>query len=70
MRIQYKIKDAEFFERKNHSIEDVVRVKLKQKGCGYIHWVLKSLVEYYQCETTFVGKLNKNDTEFCIYRLY
>lgn len=65
LRIQYKIQENELYGKSINN-KDVVVKELKQKGCGYIHWVLSTLVKYYQCETGFRGKINSNDVSFVI----
>ena len=65
LRIQYKIQENELYGRPINN-KDVVVKELKHKGCGYIHWVLNSLVKYYQCETAFRGKINSNNVCFII----
>ena len=65
LRIKYKIEETDLFDKKG-SLEDVVRVSLKHTGIGYIHWVLKVLTKYFQCETGYVGKINANDVKFSI----
>ena len=53
------------FDKKG-SLENVVRIQLEHTGIGYIHWVLNVLAKYFQCETSYAGKINKNDTKFYI----
>lgn len=65
LRVQYKIQDKELVTR-THTVEDVNSATLANKGCGYIHFVLKVLANSFQCETTYTGKLNRNDAEFHI----
>lgn len=65
LRIQYKIQENELYGTSKGKKDIVVR-ELRQKGCGYIHWVLNSLVKYYQCETGFRGKINSNNVCFII----
>ena len=65
LRIQYKLENKDLFN-KSTTTEDVVSISLKYRGSGYIHWVLRSLVKNYQCETGFRGKINSNNVEFLI----
>lgn len=65
LRIQYKIQENELYGTSINR-KDVIVKELRQKGCGYIHWVLNSLVKYYQCETGFRGKINSNNVCFII----
>ena len=65
LRIQYKLEDKDLFNKTN-SIDNVVRVFLKHTGSGYIHWVLSALVESFQCETSYQGRINANDVRFAI----
>lgn len=65
LRIKYKIEEVNLFDKKR-SLEDVVRMQLEHTGIGYIHWVLNVLAKYFQCETSYAGKINKNDAKFYI----
>lgn len=65
LRIKYKIEEIDLFDKKG-SLEDVVRMQLEHTGIGYIHWVLNVLAKYFQCETSYAGKINKNDARFYI----
>ena len=65
LRIQYKLDDKDLFKKTN-SIDDVVNIRLKNKGIGYIHWTLNSLAESFQCNTSYIGRINSTDTEFSI----
>lgn len=64
LRIEYKLEDRDLFNKKVK--EDVVSIPLKYRGSGYIHWVLRSLVEHYQCQTSYRGMINRNNVEFFI----
>lgn len=66
LRIQYKIQENDLYRTSLHDRKDVIITELKQNGCGYIHWVLKSLAQYYQCETGFKGRINSNNVRFFI----
>lgn len=65
LRIKYKIEEIDLFDKKG-SLENVVRIQLEHTGIGYIHWVLNVLAKYFQCETSYAGKINKNDVKFYI----
>ena len=65
LRIKYKIEEIDLFDKKG-SLEDVVSIQLEHTGIGYIHWVLYALAKYFQCETSYAGKINKNDARFYI----
>lgn len=65
LRIQYKLEDKDLFN-KTATKEDIVSIPLKAKGSGYIHWVLRALVEHYQCQTSYRGMINRNHVEFFI----
>lgn len=49
--------------------EDVVSIQLEHTGIGYIHWILNVLAKYFQCETSYAGKINGNDVRFYIFGL-
>lgn len=65
LRIKYKIEEVDLFDKKG-SLENVVSIQLEHTGIGYIHWVLNVLAKYFQCETSYAGKINKNDAKFYI----
>lgn len=65
LRIQYKLEDKDLFN-KSTTAEDVISIPLKYRGSGYIHWVLRALVEHYQCQTSYRGMINRNHVEFYI----
>lgn len=65
LRIKYKIEEIDLFDKKG-SLENVVRMQLEHTGIGYIHWVLNVLAKYFQCETSYAGKINRNDAKFYI----
>ena len=56
------------FDKKG-SLENVVRIQLEHTGIGYIHWILNVLAKYFQCETSYSGKINGNDVRFYIFGL-
>ena len=60
LRIQYKLDDKDLFKKTN-SIDDVVNIRLKNKGIGYIHWTLNSLAEIFQCNKVYIGRINFAD---------
>ena len=60
LRIQYKLDDKDLFKKTN-SIDDVVNIRLKNKGIGYIHWTLNSLAENFQCNKAYIGRINFAD---------
>ena len=68
LRIKYKIEEIDLFDKKG-SLENVVRIQLEHTGIGYIHWVLNVLAKYFQCETSYAGKINVNDVRFYIFGL-
>lgn len=68
LRIKYKIEEIDLFDKKG-SLENVVRIQLEHTGIGYIHWVLNVLAKYFQCETSYAGKINGNDVRFYIFGL-
>lgn len=68
LRIKYKIEEIDLFDKKG-SPEDVVSVQLEHTGIGYIHWILNVLAKYFQCETSYSGKINGNDVKFYIFGL-
>ncbi len=65
LRIKYKIEEVDLFDKKG-SLENVISIQLEHTGIGYIHWVLNVLAKYFQCETSYAGKINKNDAKFYI----
>lgn len=65
LRIKYKVEDIDLFDKKG-SQEDVVSIQLEHTGIGYIHWILNVLAKYFQCETSYAGKINENDVKFYI----
>lgn len=68
LRIKYKIEEIDLFDKKG-SLENVVSIQLEHTGIGYIHWVLNVLAKYFQCETSYSGKINGNDVKFYIFGL-
>lgn len=68
LRIKYKIEEIDLFDKKG-SQEDVVSIQLEHTGIGYIHWILNVLAKYFQCETSYAGKINGNDVRFYIFGL-
>ena len=65
LRIKYKIEEIDLFDKRG-SLENVVRIQLEHTGIGYIHWVLNVLAKYFQCETSYAGKINGNNVKFYI----
>lgn len=65
LRIKYKIEEIDLFDKKG-SLENVVSIQLEHTGIGYIHWVLIVLAKYFQCETSYAGKINGNNAKFYI----
>lgn len=65
LRIKYKIEEIDLFDKKG-SLENVVSIQLEHTGIGYIHWVLNVLAKYFQCETSYAGKINGNNVKFYI----
>lgn len=65
LRIKYKIEEIDLFDKKG-SLENVVSIQLEHTGIGYIHWVLNVLAKYFQCETSYAGKINGNNAKFYI----
>lgn len=65
LRIKYKIEEIDLFDKKG-SVGDVVRIQLEHTGIGYIHWVLNVIAKYFQCETSYAGKINGNNVKFYI----
>lgn len=65
LRIKYKIEEIDLFDKKG-SVGDVVRIQLEHTGIGYIHWILNVIAKYFQCETSYAGKINGNNVKFYI----
>lgn len=65
LRIKYKIEEIDLFDKKG-SLENVVSIQLEHTGIGYIHWVLNVLAKYFQCETSYAGKINGDNAKFYI----
>ena len=66
--MKMKIREIDLFDKKG-SQEDVVSIQLEHTGIGYIHWILNVLAKYFQCETSYAGKINGNDVRFYIFGL-